>query len=409
MFIDAFLIFEILEQQKRMKSIYYTLLAGTLFLGSCKREEAYLAENIPILKEHNVFEDKPYSVPFKTLEPEFILEKGHMVEEFFHKHIKKDPNFSGSFLVAKNGQILYEEYQGFSNKAKNEVITANTPIHVASVGKVITAVTTLRLIDEGFLYLDQSVSSILPEFPYEDISVRMLLNHRSGLRYYGYYDKIWDQSKTITNQDVLDVISTKKVNLDFLPNKKFAYSNTNYVILALIVEKITGDSFKKAVKDLVFDPLQMTHSFVFDDITKKNDVCQSYSASNRQMHWDYMDGTYGDKNIYTNPRDMLKLDTALYSDEFLSADLKKQMTKGYSYETKGKRNYGLGLRLIEMDNGHNYTFHNGWWRGNTTSYIRLEQDSVSIILFANKYSKLSYKTIDLAHHFGDYKVGNLDL
>ncbi len=153
----------------------------------------------------------------------------------------------------------------------------------------------------------------------------------------------------------------------------------------------------------------MSHSFVFDNIEKKNEVCQSYSASNRQMHWDYMDGTYGDKNIYTNPRDMLKLDTALYSDQFLSPALKEQMFKGYSYETKGKRNYGLGFRLIEMDTGHNYTFHNGWWRGNTTSYIRLEQDSVSIILFANKYSKLSYKTIDLAHHFGDYKVGDLDL
>lgn len=393
-----------------MKPIYYTLIASTLLFISCKKDEAYLAENIPILKEHNVLEDKPYSVPFKALEPEYILEKGHLVEEFFNKHIKKDPNFSGSFLVSKNGQIIYEEYQGFSNKAKNEVLTENTPMHVASVGKVITAVTTLRLVDEGFLYLDQSVSSILPEFPYEDISVRMLLNHRSGLRYYGYYNStIWNPSKTITNQDVLEIISAKKVGLDFIPNKKFAYSNTNYVILALIVEKITGDSFKKAVKDLVFDPLQMSHSFVFDNIEKKNEVCQSYSASNRQMHWDYMDGTYGDKNIYTNPRDMLKLDTALYSDQFLSPALKEQMFKGYSYETKGKRNYGLGFRLIEMDNGHNYTFHNGWWRGNTTSYIRLEQDSVSIILFANKYSKLSYKTIDLAHHFGDYKVGDLDL
>lgn len=393
-----------------MKPLYYALFASALLISSCKKEEAYLAENLPILKEHNVLEDKPYSVPFKTLEPEYILEKGHKVEEFFHTHIKKDPSFSGGFLVAKNGQIIYEEYQGFANKAKNDVLTQNTPMHVASVGKVITAVTVLRLVDEGFLDLDQSVSSIIPEFPHQEISVRMLLNHRSGLRYYGYYNNtIWSPSKTITNEDVLDIIASKKVALDFIPNKRFAYSNTNYVMLALVVERITGDTFKKAVKDIVFDPLQMSHSFVLDNLDHKEEVCQSYSASNRLMHWDYMDGTYGDKNIYTNPRDMLKLDTALYSDAFLSPELKQQMSKGYSYETKGKRNYGLGLRLIEMDNGHNYTFHNGWWRGNTTSYIRLEQDSVSIILFANKYSKLSYKTIDLAHYFGDYKVGNLDL
>lgn len=392
-----------------MKPIYYSFLAAALFLGSCNKENQEFAEHIPILKEHNILEDKPFVSSFKPLEPEYILEKGHLVEEFFHKHIKKDLNFSGSFLVAKNGQIIYEEYEGFSNKEKNEVLTENTPMHVASVGKVVTAVATLRLVDQGLLYLDQSVTSILPTFPHEDITVRMLLNHRSGLRYYGYYNNIWDQTKTIQNQDVLDVISQKKVALDFKPNTKFTYSNTNYVMLALVVEKITGKPFKKALKDLIFDPLQMSHSFVFDDISRKNEVCQSYTDKNQLMRWDYMDGTYGDKNIYTTPRDLLKLDTALYSDQFLSATLKEQMYKGYSYENKGKNNYGLGMRLIEMDNGKNYTFHNGWWRGNTTSYIRLEQDSVSIILFSNKYTKLAYKTIDLAHHFGDYKVGNLDL
>jgi len=122
-----------------------------------------------------------------------------------------------------------------------------------------------------------------------------------------------------------------------------------------------------------------------------------------------VDETYGDKNIYTTPRDMLKLDTAMYSDEFLSAELKDQMTKGYSFENHGTRNYGLGFRLIKMENGKNYTYHNGWWRGNTTSYIRLTDSNACIILFSNKYSKLTYKTIDLSHYLGDYPVGNVSL
>lgn len=392
-----------------MKPIYMSLLTGLLLMNSCQKKNIDFAENLPLLKEHNVLENKPYEMLSKTLAPEYILEKAHLVEEFFHKYIKTDPNFSGSFLVAKNGQILYEEYQGYADKAANKVLTENTPMHVASVGKVITAVATLRLVDQGKIELDQSVSSILSSFPHEDITVRTLLNHRSGLRYYGYYDKIWDYKQTVTNQDVLDVISKGKVKLDFKPNTKFTYSNTNYVMLALIVEQVTGKSFQKALKELILDPLQMTHTFVLDDLGKKDEVCQSYTARNRLMHWDYMDGTYGDKNIYITPRDMLKLDTALYSDQFLSKELKEQMFQGYSYETKGKKNYGLGFRLIEMDNGHNYTFHNGWWRGNTTSYIRLQQDTVAIILFSNKYNKATYKTIDLAHYFGDYKVGNLDL
>jgi CubicO group peptidase (beta-lactamase class C family) len=218
-----------------------------------------------------------------------------------------------------------------------------------------------------------------------------------------------DYKQTVTNKDVLDVIKQQKVDLDFKPNTRFNYSNTNYVVLASIVEEVTRKKFKNAVKDLVFAPLQMSHSFVFDDISKKDLVTQSYKSNNREMHWDYMDGTYGDKNIYTTPRDFLKLDTALYSDEFLSANLKEQMYQGYSFETKGKKNYGLGMRLIKMANGENYTFHNGWWRGNTSSYIRLAQDSICIILFSNKYSNLTYKTVDLSHHFGNYSVGNLDI
>lgn len=385
-------------------------LLSLILLGACKKEssELNLAMNMPIMQEHNVLVDEPYKVKFKELNPEYIVEKSHFIEDFYTKNIHKN-NYTGSFLVAKNGQILYEDYTGFANKKKNEPISEDTPMHVASVGKVITAVSVLRLVDMNRLQLDQKVSDIIDGFPYDDITVRTLLNHRSGLKYYGYYNGIWDYKQTVTNKDVLDVIKQQKVNLDFKPNTRFNYSNTNYVVLANIVEEITGKKFKNAVKDLVFNPLQMSHSFVFDDISKKDLVTQSYKFNNKEMHWDYMDGTYGDKNIYTTPRDFLKLDTALYSDEFLSADLKEQMYQGYSFETKGKKNYGLGMRLIQMANGENYTFHNGWWRGNTSSYIRLAQDSVCIILFSNKYSNLTYKTVDLSHHFGNYNVGNLDI
>ncbi|MDR0230383.1 MAG: beta-lactamase family protein [Flavobacteriaceae bacterium] len=381
-----------------------------LSLVACKNKDNNdeLAMNIPIIKEHNVLTNNTFNVPFKELSPEFILEKSALIEDFYNKNINKD-NYTGSFLVAKNGQILYENYSGFANRKNNEPVDENTPLHVASVGKVVTAVTVLKLVDQGKVNLDQPVGEIIEGFPYSNITVRLLLNHRSGLKYYGYYDKTWDFRKTVTNNDVIEVINSKKIPLEFTPNTRFKYSNTNYVLLASIVEKVTNKSFKEAVKELIFDPLQMTHSFVFDDINKKDLVSQSYKGNNTLMRWDYMDGTYGDKNIYTTPRDFLKLDMALYSDDFLSAAMKNEMYQGYSFESKGDRNYGLGIRMIKMKNGSQYTYHNGWWRGSTSSYIRLAQDSVSIILFSNKYSTLTYKTVDLSHHFGDYSVGNLEL
>lgn len=388
--------------------IKFSLIVLLSVIACKNKDSGDLAMNIPIIKEHNVLSSDAFAVPFKELPPEYILEKSALIEDFYNKNINKD-GYTGSFLVAKNGQILYENYNGFANRKNNDPIDENTPMHVASVGKVVTAITVLRLVDQGKINLDQPVDEIIDGFPYHTITVRTLLSHRSGLKYYGYYDGIWDFRKTVTNQDVIDIINQEKVPLEFTPNKKFKYSNTNYVLLASIVEKVTQKSFKEAVKDIIFDPLQMTHSFVFDDVSKKDLVTQSYKANKMLMHWDYMDGTYGDKNIYTTPRDFLKLDTAIYSDDFLSAALKQEMYRGYSFENKGDRNYGLGIRLIKMKNGEQYTYHNGWWRGNTSSYIRLAQDSVSIILFSNKYSNLTYKTVDLSHHFGDYSVGNLEL
>ncbi|MHC5201650.1 serine hydrolase domain-containing protein [Myroides sp. LJL119] len=360
--------------------------------------------------EHDFLEKTlpPYSVDFEKLDPSYILQKNQEVEEFYLNNIKKN-GYTGSFLVAKNGQVIYEDYSGFSDKKNAKQIDKDTPIHVASVGKVVTAISILRLVDQNKLDLDQSVQDIIPGFGNPEITVRSLLNHRSGLTYYGYYQDIWDNQTPITNQDVIDVIKNKRVDLAFTPNTQFSYSNTNYVVLASIVEKITGKNFDQALRELIFDPLQMHNSFVLQDLDQKHTVTQSYMSNYRPMHWDYMDGTYGDKNIFLTPRDFLKLDTALYSDEFLSPELKQQMFKGYSYERKGKRNYGLGFRLIELDNNQIYTYHNGWWRGNTSSYIRLAKDNVCIILFSNKYSTATYKTISLSHHFGDYPVGNMKL
>nr|WP_235811670.1 serine hydrolase domain-containing protein [Myroides odoratimimus] len=389
------------------KRYFAITIMAALSLYACQ-ENKELATNIPIIKEHNVRVDNPYKVEFPEVTTDYILEKAHIIENFYNDNINKN-GYTGSFLVAKNGQVIYENYSGVSDRSGNDSIGSETSMHVASVGKVITAVTILRLVDSGRLDLNQSVSEIIEGFPYPEITVRTLLSHRSGLGYYGYYKNIWDNKTTVTNEDVIKVINKKRVSLDFTPNTRFTYSNTNYVLLASIVERITQKTFRETVRELIFDPLEMSHSFVFDDLSKKNEVTQSFSGGKKLMRWDYMDGTYGDKNIYTTPRDFLKLDTALYSDNFLSADLKQEMFKGYSFEKKGNRNYGLGIRLLEMDNGDIYTYHNGWWRGNTSSYIRLAKDNVCIILFSNKYSTLTYKTIHLSHHFGDYPVGDMEL
>ncbi|HLV45741.1 MAG TPA: serine hydrolase domain-containing protein [Flavobacterium sp.] len=384
----------------RKSNFIHAGIVGLLFLlpTSC-------AKDAQAQTNHQLFEKKSFEVPCTRLTPEYLIEKKAIIDTYFHTHIDKG-NFSGGFLVAKNGQIIYEDYQGYSNYEEKKEINKNTPIHVASVGKTLTSTSILRLVNAGKIQLDQKVNTILPEFPYENITVRMLLNHRSGIPYYGYFTEkkgVWDRTKTIHNNDVLELLGSKNIKLGFTPDTRFQYSNTNYVILASIVEKITGKSFQMALRELILNPLEMNHTFVMDDLSKKEKVTQSYYANHKRMHWNYLDGTYGDKNIYTTPRDMMKFDLAMYSDDFLSKELKAEMFKGYSYERPGQNNYGLGFRLIEPKNeGDLYSYHNGWWRGNRTSYITIRQDTVAIICFANNNSTDAYNTKDLAKEFGNF-------
>jgi CubicO group peptidase (beta-lactamase class C family) len=294
---------------------------------------------------------------------------------------------------------------GYANKNKKENITKDTPLHIASVSKVLTAAAILLLVDTKKLELDQKVNTILETFPYPDVTVQTLLNHRSGMKNYSYftYDKkVWDTKKTLTNQDILDLMVEKEIPLESKSDTRFSYCNTNYAILALIIEKITELKYPEAMRQMLFKPLNMTHTFVYDIEKDKGTVAPSYKGNNVEIGSDYLDGIYGDKNIYSTPRDLLKFDKARYAPFFLNPDLLKKVYSGYSYESKGTRNYGLGIRMIEWEKGEPFYFHNGWWHGNTSSFINLRKEKVTIIALSNKYTKKTYQSKKLATLFGDY-------
>lgn len=321
----------------------------------------------------------------------------------FYLDVLGKDQFNGQFLVAKNGKVVFLKCQGYANFREKDSMTSVTPVHVASVSKVITAFTVLRLVDQKKLELDADIRSYLREIPYKGITVRMLLNHRSGIPYYGYFTyDTWHLGTILRNYDIVRLLKKYKFPLNFPPNSKFAYCNTNYALLALIVEKATGKPFPKAAKELVFEPLKMKNSFVMDRTKQKSKVSQSYNSRHVLQNFDYLDAVYGDKNLYTTALDLYKLDQASYSNNFLSDSLRKQMFKGYSYERPGKSNYGLGIRLKELDGKDTYFFHSGWWHGNTACYVTLRNDSTCIIALSNVYTKSVYSVNRLAAKFGNY-------
>jgi CubicO group peptidase (beta-lactamase class C family) len=385
-----------------IKLIPYILLLSIL---SCKKDnQMQLAENLDEVND-TVLRIAPLNVKLNNLPNQYKKSKLYSIDHFYKKYWPKN-DLSGGFLVAKNGQILYEHYGGYANRSLKTEIDENTPIHIASVSKVLTAALVLKLVDRGELDLDAKVNTLLTEFPYDDITIKMLLNHRSGLPNYAYFTddrKIWDRSM-LTNQDILDLLAKHKFGLYFLPDRKFGYCNTNYAILALVIEKITHMNYRDAMKKVVFEPLGMKNTFVFDYAKDKNRVSQSYKGNNVLYGFDFLDDVYGDKNIYSTPRDLLKFDLATYSKKFLKPELLEQVFKGYSYEHKGVKNYGLGIRLHEWETGQKIFYHNGWWHGNTSSYVTLKKDTVTLIALSNRFSYKPYRIVKLSPIFGDYPV-----
>lgn len=391
-----------------MRLFLLSLMATTIFLFSCEKPQKIEKKKEVSVKEiaYPVYE-KPYELPYdKDKVNNFKQDKQKLLQTFFRGYWELN-KVSGGLLVAKNGQIIYEKYIGMSNKAKQTVINEHTPIHIASVSKVLTGIAVLKLIEKGKLSLDEPVSKVLPSFKYKDITIENLLSHRSGLPNYAYFSadkKWWKQGEIKNNQEVLSYLNQTDVELYNPPGTAFSYSNTNYAILALIIEKITQEKYPIAMEEMVFKPFGMQDTFVFN-IKDSAKVSQSYTFKGKHWEFNDLDNIYGDKNIYSTPRDLLKLDKAMYSANFLNPELRKEMKKGYSYEQKGVKNYGLGIRMMEWDTGQKLLYHNGWWHGNYSTYVRGESDTISIIALGNQKNRSVYSAFSLAGVLGDFPVG----
>ncbi len=383
---------------------FFSLSIVLLFLfSSCNQSDKTKAANDK-KKPAVPYAMMPLEDSLPRLSSDYKRTKKREIENFFANNFSRDFE-NMSLLVAKNGQIIFEKYEGYADKENNILNSPETPLHIASVTKVLTASAILKLIDAKKISLDQKVTTLFEEFPHPNITIRTLLNHRSGLKKYNYVcdDKaVWGRDKTLTNKDILTIFSTKNIPLDYRTDTHFSYNNTNYVLLALIIEKVTGMRYSKAMQQIIFDPLEMKNTYVLDETSDKDAGTPSYKWNYRKYPFDFLDAVYGDKNIYSTPRDLLKFDLARNAPNFLSKSLLQEVYKGYSYESRGIKNYGLGIRMREWETGQTLYYHNGWWHGNTSSYITLRKENAVIIALSNKFTRKTFQMKRLSALFGDY-------
>ncbi|MEC5394740.1 serine hydrolase domain-containing protein [Bergeyella sp. RCAD1439] len=323
----------------------------------------------------------------------------------YYQRVWSDGDLWGGLLVAKGDEIVYENYRGFAQEGQTQPIDGNTPLHVASVSKTITAMMVLKLAEAGMLGLDDPLTRFFPKFPYPGITVKMLLNHRSGLpKYEHFIDHIEAKEpvlsqKFIHNSEVLDLLIRYKPEAARNPDTGFMYCNTNYALLALIVEKVTGVDFPEAARQMVFRPLKMNHTYVFQAKDTLRASKSFYSKGPRVYPYDRLDLIYGDKNVYTTPRDLYRFSRAMYTEGFLKEDLMAQVFVPYSNEKAGVNNYGLGFRMKIFEDGRRLTYHNGWWHGSNSVFAHLQDSKVTIVAIGNKYSQRVYSALALSALF----------
>ena len=327
-----------------------------------------------------------------------------MACEHWYDTVLGKSGFNGGLLVSKDGNIVFEKFRGTGHIGSKDTITSTTPFHIASVSKTITAMAILKLWQDGKLNIDDEYQKYFPGFNYPGVTIRTLLNHRSGLPNYLYFmDEMgWNKSVYIKNQDVYDYLVNFKSQLKNIgvPGTRFTYCNTNYALLALLAEKITGLAFPKFIQKEFFYPLNMKHSFVFT-LQDSANVNPSYDWRGQMIPLNYLDLVYGDKNVYTTAEDLLIWDRALRTNMIFKPETLEQAYTPYSNEKPGIRNYGLGWRMNLYPDGKKMIYHNGWWHGYNAAFLRLLAENVTIIVMGNRYTNAVYKAKTLANIFGN--------
>ncbi len=303
--------------------------------------------------------------------------------------------FNGSVLIARYGTILYQRTFGFADFRNNTPINPTTSFQLASISKTFTASAVLMLQEDSLLDIDDPVQRHIPTFPYEQITIRQLLNHTSGLQNYMYQvEHHWKKPALPSNEDVLDLFLRHPRPLDFTPGARFAYSNTGYAFLGLLIERVSGKRYPDFIRDRIFTPLGMDNSYVYDlhGGTIYKNRAYGFRPGRRSPiiipDVDH-DGVFGDKGIYSNAIDLYKWDQAIYNNALLPAHVWQEAFEPARLRNNNVVNYGHGWRLQTfMD--RRIVHHPGRWNGFRNSMKRYVDDHATLILLNNTNRDISW-------------------
>ncbi|HTE11939.1 MAG TPA: serine hydrolase domain-containing protein [Chitinophagaceae bacterium] len=314
-------------------------------------------------------------------------------------------SFNGNVLVAKNGNIIYQQSLGYANYSTGEKLNSNSIFDCGSIAKEFTAMGILLLKDKGKINYTDTLGKFFLELPYKNITVQQLLTHTSGVpNGFAEVVKLFDHNKIATNTDLIRLLASEKPALLFKPGENLLYSGTGFNLLACIIEKISGQPYKIYMDEQVFKPLGMMHTqvangprsagsipglvygYVYSDSLKKHIRYDSLDSP-----WTtYLTGITGEGMIITTTGDLLKWDRALKNHRLLKEATQQEMLSRQAARTAiPKVQFGYGIRVGKNDFG-NYVFHNGYYPGYLSMHICYTDDDITAIVLSNNESHAEF-------------------
>lgn len=330
--------------------------------------------------------------------------------------VAKNGDFNGGILVADKGKIVFQKGLGYANFANKIPNTIESRFNLASISKTFTSVAVLQLKEKKKLKLEDTFAKYFPDFPFPTITIKHLLSHTSGLPDLELYESVVNArpDSIIKNQAIIPILKSWNQKLYFEPGDQWKYCNTNYALLALLVEKLSKMPFSAYLKKNIFEPANMIGTYLRTDATE---ISKNQVMNHRMTTW-YDDtyknvdsirsggikyctyncgGTYGDSNIMTTTADMLNYDQALYSGKLLTqSSLDEAFTPtrlnngsihydpfGAEMSLLGKSSYGLGWEIYDDAELGKAVSHGGHLFGLATSFYRNLTKNQTVIIYQN--------------------------
>ena len=284
-----------------------------------------------------------------------------------------------SVLVVREGQVVFRQSYGMANLEERVASTPDTHYRLASLTKQFTAAAILTLAERGKLSLDDRATRFLQTLPENGITIRHLLTHTSGL--YDYEDLIPPgATKQLKDIDVLHLLEPQRSTY-FPPGSRYRYSNSGYVLLALVVERASGQRFADFLRQSIFEPIGMKSSVAFEEgVSSVPNRAYGYSREGsgwRRTDQSITSATLGDGGIYTSVNDLLFWIRALESGRF-DAAIQPQVATDEPHV-----HYGFGWYAGEHG-GHRAVWHHGETMGFRNFVVRFPDQHLAVIVLTNR-------------------------